>query len=229
MLINRNGRGVMCMGRCVYLALVGLLCGGGSAPAFALIDILPKEVVVRDKAASVRIINQGDRPEYISISLSRLLNPGVELDSERLEPITLALKPMLYAYPFQVTLAPGQSKTITLKPLQEVEREQVYRLSVTPVISINDTERATASGNVLINLSFNGLVRQLPASQTSSLAMTCERSGVLLTASGSVRYEVQEVTVDGVAVPPFNVYPGQPQRLQGQSIKIPGQPSCQLD
>lgn len=209
-------------------ALLLLSCVAVPVPAFALIDISPKEIVVRDKATTVQIINKGERPEYVSITLSRLLNPGVAVDSERLEPITLVNKPALYAFPFRITLAPGQSKTITLKPLEEVEREQVYRLEVTPTISVKETEHRASSGNVLINLSFSGLVRQLPGVEKSQLSLTCEGSGALLTASGNVRYPVKGVKVDGAIVDPFNVYPGEPKLLKGKSVSIPGQPSCQV-
>jgi hypothetical protein len=206
------------------LLLVSYLVVPGQA--FALIDISPKEIVVQDKPTTVQIINNGERPEYVSITLSRLLNPGVEVGSERLEPITLVSKPILYAYPFRITLAPGQSKSITLKPLEEVVREQVYRLDVIPIISLEETEHRTSSGNVLINLSFSGLVRQLPNVKQSKLSVTCESSGALLTANGNVRYPVKDVKVDGSTVDPFNVYPGEPRLLQGKSISIPGQPSC---
>lgn len=209
-----------------YSTLLLLACAAIPAPAFALIDISPKEIVVQDKPTTVRIINNGERPEYVSINLSRLLNPGVEVDSEKLESITLVSKPALYAFPFRITLAPGQSKTITLKPLEAVEREQVYRLDVTPVISLKETEHRATSGNVLINLSFSGLVRQLPSDETSHLSVVCKGSRALLTASGNVRYPVKGVRVDGATVEPFNVYPGEPKSLKGKSISIPGQPSC---
>jgi hypothetical protein len=209
-----------------YPVLFLLACVAIPAPAFALIDISPKEIVVHDKPTTVQIINKGERPEYVSITLSRLLNPGVELDSERLEPITLASKPVLYAFPFRITLAPGQSKTITLKPLEKVEREQVYRLDVTPVISLIETEHRASSGNVVVNLSFSGLVRQLPDAEKSLLAVTCESSGARLTANGNVRFPVKGAKVDGSTMATFNVYPGEPKLLKGKSVTIPGQPSC---
>jgi len=214
------------MHRSAFCAVLLLACMVIPAPAFAVIDISPKEIVVHNKSTSVQIINKGDRPEYVSITLSRLLNPGVEVASEKLEPITLASKPVLYAFPFRITLAPGQSKTITLKPLQEVEREQVYRLDVTPVLSLNETEHRAASGTVSVNLSFSALVRQLPLDEKSRIAVTCEASGARLTASGNVRFQVKGATVEGAAVAPFNVYPGEPKVLKGKSISIPGQPSC---
>lgn len=209
-----------------YFALRLLPCMAIPAPAFALIDISPKEIEVREQPASVRIINKGDRPEYVSITLSRLLNPGVELDSERLEPITLAQKPLLYASPFRLTLAPGQSKTITLKPLQGVEQEQVYRLNVTPIINLQETASQATSGNVVINLSFNGLVRQLPNAERAQLSVSCVASGALLTASGNVRYPVKDMKINGEPVPPFNVYPGEPKLMEGKLIYVPDQPAC---
>jgi len=210
----------------LFAALLMLPVLAIPAPAFALIDISPKESVVRDKAITVRVINKGDRPEYVSISLSRLLNPGVEQGSERLEPITLMIKPALYAFPFRITLAPGQSKTVTLKPLRDVKQEQVYRLDVKPVIRVNEADDRATTGNVVISLSFSGLVRQLPDVEKPQLSVTCESTGALLTASGNVRYPVEGVKVDGATVIPFNVYPGEPKLLKGKSISIPGQPAC---
>ncbi|WP_258128807.1 hypothetical protein [Achromobacter anxifer] len=98
------------------------------APASAHVDVTPKLAVVQGKPASVYIVNRGDRAEYVSIALSRLLNPGVETEQERLEPVAQTEQPVLYVSPFKLSLAPGQSKTITLKPLADVEQEQVYRL-----------------------------------------------------------------------------------------------------
>lgn len=65
-------------------ALLALLC---SAPASALIDVYPKEIEVRDEAVQVTVSNQGDRPEYVSVSLSRLLNPGVPLRVKSWSPL----------------------------------------------------------------------------------------------------------------------------------------------
>ena len=57
----------------------------------------------------------------MSISLSRLMNPGVPLAEEKVEPVGESDQPALYAFPFKISLAPGQSKTITLKSLRAVE------------------------------------------------------------------------------------------------------------
>jgi len=212
------------MKRTLFLLL--FLASPLTAPALAHVDVAPKLAVVQGKAASVYIVNQGDRAEYVSIALSRLLNPGVEIEQERLEPVAQTEQPALYVSPFKLSLAPGQSKTITLKPLAEVEQEQVYRLDIKPVVNLLDRGGAGTSGNVVVTLAFSTLVRLLPQSETSELSLRCEPEGARLAASGNVRYQVKDATVDGRPVDPFHVYPGSPVLLKGRAVQVPGQPSC---
>lgn len=196
------------------------------APASAHVDVTPKLAVVQGKPASVYIVNRGDRAEYVSIALSRLLNPGVETEQERLEPVAQTEQPVLYVSPFKLSLAPGQSKTIMLKPLADVEQEQVYRLDIKPVVNLLDRGGAGTSGNVVVSLAFSTLVRLLPQRETSALTLRCEREGAWLTASGNVRYQVKDAVADGRPVDPFHVYPGTPILLKGRAIQVPGQPAC---
>ena len=133
--------------------LIFILCGlAVSSPASALINVTPSVTEVADKPATFNISNTGDRPEFVSISLSRLLNPGVEFKDERLEAIVQVTQPRLYATPFKLMLAPGQSKNITVKPLLGVAEEQVYRLEVKPVVNLIDPKMTSVAGNVLVNL-----------------------------------------------------------------------------
>lgn len=206
--------------------LAAMMAAGMSGSAFAAIDVMPKEIEVDTGPTTVQIVNNGDRPEYVTISLARLLNPGVPLKEEELEPVGNAVKPSLYAYPFKLTLAPGQTKTIKLKPTQSVETEMVYRLNVKPVIRVLAEERQKASGNIVVSLGFSALVRQLPATERKALSVTCDAYGARLTATGNVRYAVKDATVDGRVVEKFNVYPGVPRPLQGHLVEIPGQPAC---
>lgn len=203
-----------------------LLACAAAAPASAHVDVTPKLAVVQGKPASVRIVNQGDRAEYVSIALSRLLNPGVETEQERLEPVAQTAQPALYVSPFKLSLAPGQSKTITLKPLADVEQEQVYRLDIKPVVNLLNRGEAGTSGSVAVTLAFSTLVRLLPPNETSELSLRCEPEGAWLAASGNVRYQVKDAVADGRPVEPFNVYPGTPILLKGRAIQVPGQPSC---
>lgn len=196
-------------------------------PIFAAIDLIPKEVTLEMGATSVRVINRGNRPEYVDISLLRLLNPGEPLDKERLERIGEAMQPSLYAFPFRMTLAPSQTKTITLKPLRPVETETVYRLDVKPVIKVLGAEQKTTSANVVVSLGFSGLVRQLPTKERDGLSVACDAAGARLTATGTVRHKVVGANVDGRDSDDFNVYPGVPLFIVGRVVKIPGFPVCE--
>jgi len=204
-------------------AMLGALIPG---IAVATIDVFPKEISVDSGTTRVQIVNNGDRPEYVTISLSRLLNPGVRLKDEKLESVGNDAKPALYAFPFKLTLAPGQTKNIALKPLRAVQDETVYRLDVKPEIKVMPQGQQKATGSIVVNLGFSALVRQMPESRKEALSVACDAHGAQLTATGTVRYAVQDAKVDGQAVEPFNVYPGVPRPLQGRVVEIPGHPTC---
>lgn len=82
--------------------------------------------------------------------------------------------------PFSLTLAPGQSKIITLKPLEQVVQEQVYRLDVRPLVELSDSDDHGASGSVRLNLAFSILVRQMPSTEKVSLKVLCDLDGTRL-------------------------------------------------
>lgn len=214
------------MKRLAHLVFCVGCCLAPLSPAFALINIRPMVTEVRDKPVTVTISNIGERPEYVSIALLRLHNPGVEQGDERLESIAQTAQPILFVSPFKLQLAPGQSKKITLKPLKNVEQEQVYRLDIKPVVSLLDPKLTVMSGNVAVNLAFSALVRQMPLQQTSTLTVKCEAQGGRFFATGNTRSHVPGVTVDGNAIEPFNVYPGVPLLLKGTRITVPDQPGC---
>ena len=176
------------------------------APASALIDVYPKEIEVRDEAVQVTVSNQGDRPEYVSVSLSRLLNPGVPLRDEKLEPIGQTTAPTLYAAPFQMSLSPGQSKRIALKPLDGVKVEQVYRLVVKPEVGKMETGRQQMAGMVVVNIAYSALVRQVPEDRESAIQVECVAEGARITATGTVRHRIERAQVDGREIDAFNVY-----------------------
>ncbi|MGS0895679.1 hypothetical protein ACVBGC_24580 [Burkholderia stagnalis] len=196
------------------------------AVSFSAIDLLPKEATVEAKETTVQVINNGDRPEYVTISLSRLLNPGVPLENERLEPVGDSTQPALYAYPFRMSLGAGQSKTFTLKPLRAVETEIVYRLDVRPATRLIGMEQKKASANIVVNLGFSALVRQLPETPREDVSVACIDEGARLTATGNVRIRVEGAKVDGRDVDGFNVYPGVPLPLRGRVVAVPGHPVC---
>ncbi|UVE69761.1 hypothetical protein L2Y90_23895 [Burkholderia pyrrocinia] len=211
----------------LMFSVVALLaCVGGVRSAAAAIDVIPKEIVVGKDTEFVQIVNNGNRPEFVNVSLARLLNPGVPLGDETTQPVGDIERPSLYAYPFRMSLAPGQTKTIVIKPMQAVDTETVYRLDVRPVINASSEKRQAMAGSIVVNLGFSALVRQLPASEKASLSVSCDASGAQLTATGNVRYTVKHAEVDGQPVERFNVYPGVQRPLTGRVVKIPGQPVC---
>ncbi|WP_260433563.1 hypothetical protein [Burkholderia sp. Bp8998] len=129
-----------------------------------------------------RVVNHGWHPEYVEISLSRLLDPGVPLKDERLEEVGDSAHPALYAYPFRFSLAPGQTKTITLKPLRAVASEAVYRLNVKPVVRKQGERTTATAGSVVISttlqfdLSCFGPIRQHFALPRHQMNAVCHRA-----------------------------------------------------
>ena len=207
--------------------LAFILCGLVLAsPASALINVTPAVTEVSDKPVTLDISNDGERPEFVSISLSRLFNPGVEFEDERMESIVQVTQPKLYATPFKLMLGPGQSKKITIKPLVSIEEEQVYRLEVKPVVNLIDPKHTSVAGNVVVNLAFSSLIRHMPQKETSTLTVKCEADGARFYASGTTRFAVKDVTVDGKPSESFNVYPGVPLLVKGTKIKVPQQAGC---
>ena len=207
--------------------LAFILCGLVLAsPASALINVTPAVTEVRDVPVTLDISNDGERPEFVSISLSRLFNPGVEFEDERMESIVQVTQPKLYATPFKLMLGPGQSKKITIKPLVSIEEEQVYRLEVKPVVNLIDPKHTSVAGNVVVNLAFSSLIRHMPQKETSTLTVKCEADGARFYASGTTRFAVKDVTVDGKPSESFNVYPGVPLLVKGTKIKVPQQAGC---
>lgn len=202
-------------------------CFAVTGPARAAIDVTPKVVEVEASGKPVKIINRGHEVEYVSISLSRLLNPGVPLEEERLQSIGDVGHPALYAYPFHLTLAPGQTKSVSLKPLTPVDRETVYRLRVKPEVRLLGGERREIAGGVIVKMGFSILVRQLPAEQHEKISVECDATGAVFTSTGNVRYRVSGVKVDGSTLPDFNVYPGTPVHQAGRSMTIPDVGECE--
>jgi len=198
-----------------------------AGPVAATIDLLPKMIEVQpEEPTAVKIVNNSDHAEFVSITLSRLLNPGVAYEEEKLEAVSMAREPQLYAYPFRLSLSPGQSKEIVLKPLASVSQEVVYRLDVKPVTAIVGNASESVNGGVAINLSFSALVRQLPELQTSKMSVSCLPDGVTLSASGTSRYPVKGLNIDGTTRNDFNIYPGTPLSFTGHTIISEGKVLC---
>ncbi|WP_051916737.1 MULTISPECIES: molecular chaperone [unclassified Serratia (in: enterobacteria)] len=197
-------------------ALGLVLCALPWGAAQALIDISPKILVMEAEQATVTVINTGDTPEFVNVMLYQLTNPGVAPEEEQTVPQGLLKEPYLFATPFKLSLGPHQEKRVQLKALKTPEKERVYRLVVTPEkqASISGTQ----SNVMLLNLGFNGLVRQLPLNRVATWQHRCGAEGIELEATGTVRVEFSELRLAGKAVDDFNLYPGTPRRLAAKSL-----------
>ena len=205
---------LMCVANKARLGV--LLCALPGGAAQALIDISPKVVVMQDEQAVVRVSNTGVTPQFVNIQLSQITNPGVPLEDEKTIPAGLIKAPYLYATPFKLSLGPHQEKQVELKALKIPEKERVYRLAVMP------QQQASISGTrdnvMLINLGFNGLVRQLPSKQIATWQHRCEAAGIRLEATGTVRVEFSELRQSGGSLENFNVYPDTPRQMAVTSL-----------
>ncbi|PAA97408.1 hypothetical protein FD644_05220 [Serratia fonticola] len=185
--------------------------------AQALIDIRPKIVEIKGEEAVVNVINTGDKSEFVEVGLFELVNPGVPPEQEQRIPLGIIKTPYLYAAPFKLSLGPRQEKRVHLKPLQQPEQEKVYRLSVIPQQKLNIS--GTRGNVMVVNLGYMGLVRQLPMNPIATWQHRCEAQGLQLAATGTVRVEFSELTLDGKAVDSFNVYPGTPRHMAGKTLR----------
>lgn len=193
-----------------------LLCLLPSGAAQALIDISPKIVEMKGEQAVIQVINIGDTPEFVGVSLFEIGNPGVPIDEEHLIPLGMSKDPYLYAAPFKLSLGPRQQKPVQLTALKPPEREKVYRLAVIPQQKTNIS--GTRDNVMLVSLGFNGLVRQLPVKQVGTWQHRCEASSLQLQATGTVRVEFSELKLNGQTVDDFNVYPGTPRQMAGSTL-----------
>lgn len=202
---------------------IGLLAQPWGAPQ-ALIDISPKVLEVNSGQAVVNVSNTGDTPEFVNITLYQVTNPGVPSEEEQTIPLGLIKEPYLYATPFKLSLGPRQQKQVQLKVLKATEKEKVYRLAVIP------QRQASISGTkdnvMLVGLGYMGLVRQLPQTQTTAWRHSCEATGIMLEATGTVRTAFSELQQDGRDIGDFNLYPGTPRTVRAQALngKAEGKP-----
>lgn len=204
--------------RLIFGARKTLVILFSSAPLVvgASIDINPKILEVKDKVSIVHVINSGDTPEFVEITLSLIENPGVPPEHERRTQMGIVKSPELYAAPFKLTLAPRQSKVVKLYTIISPKVEKAYRLSVIPQhkISIKDT----LTNIVFVSLGYDALVRHLPSKQIEAWRFKCSGPEINLEATGTVRISFVDVLQDGLRVDDFNVYPDSPRVFKAKKL-----------
>ncbi|ENA3447606.1 hypothetical protein AB9H26_19585 [Yersinia enterocolitica] len=184
--------------------------------ALAVIDIQPHVQEVQQEKAVVTVTNHGAEPEYVTVQLYQLNNPGEPPEQESLTPVGEQLQPALFAAPAKMTLGPKQSGRILLKALSTPDKEQVYRLAVIPV----NSRKVTGNGAVLgVQLSYMGLIRHLPASQQHQWTHRCINGAVELHNTGNTRLQWYQLEAQGRVIDDFNLYPGKQRQLAVSEVK----------
>ncbi|WP_049610341.1 hypothetical protein [Yersinia pekkanenii] len=181
----------------------------------AAIDIQPHVLEIQQESTVVTVINHGSEPQYVTVQLYRLNNPGELPELESLTPVGEQPQPTLFAAPAKLTLGPKQSGKIFLKALSTPDKEQVYRLAVTPVHNRN----VNGNGAVLgVQLSYMGLVRHLPDALQPQWSHRCINGAVELHNTGNIRLQWHQLAAQGQIINDFNLYPDQHRQLAARHI-----------
>ncbi|MDF3202856.1 hypothetical protein P3C29_29625 [Pseudomonas sp. 1912-s] len=179
--------------------------------------------VYNSQEQTINVRNVGDAPLYLSISLLKVVNPGLE--PERKVPLRQLDRPGILASPDKLTLGPGQSRAISLRSLDEPAAEELFRLYIVPVRSmqVEDAPQDKISAPMSVAVGYGVLVRHmpLPAKQQSSWSHRCDAKGVTLENTGTVRVVLSDVKVDGGSQK-FNValFPGVLQHFNGKRLSL---------
>lgn len=205
-------------------ALIGIFLFFSSAHAY--VDMEPKNITLSRDSSQVVLTNKGERTEYIEISLSRLMNPGVDYEHEKRVPIQDIDSPSILVTPFKMMLKPGQSKPLQIKKLTALMHEEVYRLSVRPQLSVIQKELTQPRGGVALNISYEAIIRVLPATERKTFLVICTPGQEVIRATGNQHYHFTNVELRRQQLEPFNVYPETPWRFSGGPLMIDGKSYC---
>ncbi|MFJ2362206.1 hypothetical protein ACIPIN_00545 [Pseudomonas sp. NPDC087697] len=201
--------------------LIGLLLlACGSAQAEGELMVMPATTrVFNNHEQKVTVRNMGDAPLYLSISLQKVMNPG--LVPETKVPLGELEHPGMLASPERLTLGPGQSRKVSLKSLFEPVEEELYRLYIVPVrsLKVDDAPNDKISAPMSVSIGYGVLVRHMPApdKQHTGWSHSCDVSGITLTNTGNVRHVLSDVGKIGETVA---LFPGTPHQFPGKSLSL---------
>lgn len=194
-----------------------LMLAAQSVYAEGELMVLPASTrLVSTHDQKVTVKNLGDTPLYLAISLKKVTNPGMakeeKVDLNDLE------HPGVLASPDRLTLGPSQSRAIRLKSLAEVDHEELYRLYIVPVksLQVDEAPQDKITVPMSVAVGYGVLVRHmpLPGKQKTAWAHRCEQGGLTLENTGSVRVVFPDVSYNGVKGPEtVAVFPGVPRHF----------------
>lgn len=209
--------------RMFLLSLIGL--GSSLAQAEGELMVMPATLkVYNNHEHSVNVKNLGDEPLYLSISLQKVMNPGVSPEIK--QPLSALTHPGMLASPDKLTLGAGQSRAISLKSLVEPEAETLYRLYIVPVraMQVEQAPEDKITAPMSVAIGYGVLVRHMPppAKQRASWTYHCKDGGVTLENTGNISVQVSGLESAGIKLPKAKaaLFPGTPQHFAGKSLKF---------
>ncbi|PFH19507.1 pilus assembly protein [Burkholderia sp. JKS000303] len=206
-------------------AFVALACATvQTAQAEGELMVMPAATRVyatHDEKVTVR--NMGDAPLYLSITLQKVMNPG--MTPEKKVDLGQLDNPGMLASPDKLTLGPGQSRQIELKSLTEPAQEELYRLYVVPIrsLKVEDAPKDKITAPMSVAIGYGVLVRHLPppGKLKAAWAHRCDDGGITLESTGNVRTVFSNVSYDGTKQPQtVAVFPGTPQHFATRRMTL---------
>lgn len=201
--------------------LIGLLLlASGPVQAEGELMVMPATTrVFNNHKQKVTVKNMGDAPLYLSISLQKVMNPGLVPETK------VALgeleHPGMLASPEKLTLGPGQSRRVSLKSLFEPLDEELYRLYIVPVrsLKVDDAPKDKITAPMSVAIGYGVLVRHMPDpdKQRSGWSHSCDTSGITLVNTGNVRHVLSDVGKIGETVA---LFPGTPHQFPGKRLSL---------
>lgn len=207
------------------LLLSLIFLGSSLARAEGELMVMPASLkVYNNHEHMVNVRNVGDESLYLSITLQKVINPGIEPEEK------LAMSqidhPTLLASPDKLTLGPGQSRSISLKSLVEPSVEALYRLYIVPVraMQVENAPKDKITAPMSVSVGYGVLIRHMPppALQRTGWTHHCAGGGVSLENTGNVRMVLSDVAV-GSHLPirsKVALFPGTPQLFAGKHVSL---------
>lgn len=205
--------------------MIALLCATAQpVQAEGELMVMPAATrVYSNHDQKVMLKNMGDAPLYLSVSLQKVMNPG--MTPEKKVDLGQLDNPGLIASPDKLTLGPGQSRQIDVKSLMEPAHEELYRLYVVPVrsLKVDDAPQDKITAPMSVAIGYGVLVRHLPPASKLYGGWThrCENNGITLEATGNVRALFADVTYDSAQpAQTIAVFPGVSQHFATKRMAV---------
>lgn len=202
-----------------------MLLAAPPAQADGALMVIPARLkVFNGHEYGVTVRNVGDAPLYLSISLQKVMNPG--LQPEEKVPLSQLEHPGLLASPDKLTLGPGQSRSVSLRSLSVPVSEEMYRLYIIPVraLQVEEEPQEKITAPMSVSVGYGVVVQHMPppGNQRSAWSYRCESTGMMLENTGNVRLALADIVAPGSKQEqnPLVMYPGTSRRFDGMEFTM---------